>query len=230
MNRTRGFTRMNTVRERLLARVALWGGAAAILGALVVAQPAMAQETDAAADQKVQYWFKICPERKGPDGKPVKVCVSQHEQFNQRSGELNVAMAIREQAGRDSKLLVTVPLGVALPSGIAVKFDKIKEPIKLTYVFCHAEGCVVETAATPQILDAMRKGARVELSVFHTFYNRPVSFSVPLKGFTATLEGDPVDGKQYFQRRQQLRLAIRKRTSDAIKKAREEQKKKADKQ
>ena len=188
--------------------------------------PVAAQENAQQPAQKVQYWFKICPERNGPDGKPVKICVTQHEQFNQRSGELNVAVAIREQSDKTQKLLVTVPLGVALPTGIAVKFDKIKETKKLTYVFCHVEGCVVETAATPEIIDAMRRGARMELSVFHTFYNRPVSFSIPLKGFTASLEGSPVDGKQYFQRRQQLRLSIRKRTSDAIKKARAEQEKK----
>ncbi len=217
---------MNTMKQRFSVRK-LFRGAALVLAATgLTAGHAAAQETTAAAEQKVQYWFKICPERKGPDGKPVKICVTQHEQFNQRSGELNVAVAIRQQEGKKEKLLLTVPLGVALPTGIAVKFDKIAEPVKLTYVFCHAEGCVVDTAATPQILDAMRKGAKIDLSVFHTFYNRPVSFSVPLKGFTATYKGDPVDGKQYFQRRQQLRLAIRKRTADAIKKAQAEQKKK----
>ncbi|MEL7543078.1 MAG: invasion associated locus B family protein [Pseudomonadota bacterium] len=198
------------------------------LAAALVASPAIAQETGgAAAEKKVQYWFKICPSRADAEGKEIKICVTQHEQFNQRSGELNVAMAIRQQDGKKPKLLVTVPLGVALPTGAAVQFDKIKEPIKFTYVFCHAEGCVIDTEATPQIVDAMKAGASANISVFHTFYNRPVSFNVPLKGFTATLDGDPVDGNQYFQRRRQLRLAIRKRTSDAIKKAQEEQKKKA---
>jgi len=203
---------MNGITKRLPARMALAG--AALLFAGIATGPAQAQET--AAAEKVQYWFKICPVRKGADGKPSKICVTQHEQFNQRSGELNVAVAIRVQEGRKDKLLLTVPLGVALPSGIAVKFDKIKEPLKFTYVFCHAEGCVVDTEATPQIMDALRKGARIELSVFHTFYNRPVSFSVPLKGFTKSFEGEPVDGNQYFQRLQQLRLSLRKSTAEAI--------------
>ena len=42
--------------------------------------------------------------------------------------------------------------------------------------------------------------------------------------FTKSLEGNPVDGAQYFQRRRQLRLQIRKRTADAIKAAQEKQK------
>lgn len=217
---------MNTIRRRFSVRN-LFAAAAMVFGAMSLSSGVGHAQETAAADKKVQYWFKICPERKGPDGKPTKICVTQHEQFNQRSGELNVAVAIRQQEGKKDKLLLTVPLGVALPTGIAVKFDKIAEPIKLTYVFCHAEGCVIDTAATPQIIDAMKKGAKMELSVFHTFYNRPVSFSVPLKGFTAILKGGPVDGATYFKQRQQLRLAIRKRTSDAIKKAQADQKKKA---
>jgi len=219
---------MNVIGMGLGARSALTSVAlVAVVIAGLAAVPASAQETDSGTTHEkapsIQYWFKICPERKGPDGKPFKICVTQHEQFNQRSGELNVAVAIRQQEGKKDKLLLTVPLGVALPTGIAVKFDKIKEPLKFTYVFCHAEGCVVDTAATKQIIDAMRKGAVVNMSVFHTFYNRPVSFSVPLKGFTKVLEGPPVDGNNYFQRRRQLRLQIRKRSADAIKKAREAQ-------
>lgn len=216
---------MNAYQSRMSARRLFSGVAAALAGLVLWAPASFGQETTQApaAAQEVQYWFKICPIRKDAEGKDVKICVSQHEQFNQRSGELNVAVAVRQQKDKKDKLLITVPLGVALPTGIAVKFDKIAEPLKFTYVFCHAEGCVVDTEATPQIVDAMRKGKDVSISVFHTFYNRPVSFNVPLKGFTATFEGEAVDGNQYFQRRQQLRLAIRKRTSDAIKKAREAQ-------
>ncbi|MEL6287584.1 MAG: invasion associated locus B family protein [Pseudomonadota bacterium] len=221
-----------TVRnfQRASARVALGAVAGAVVAlASFTAAPAIvaAQENAnaggaAPAPLPKRNWYKICPVRKGADGKDTRICVTQQEQFNQRSGELNVAVAVRKQESKKDKLLITVPLGVALPSGVAVKFDKIEQPLKFTYVFCHAEGCVIDTEATPQIVDAMKAGANMNISVFHTFYNAPVRFDVPLKDFTAALDGEPVDGNLYFRTRRGVRLAIRKRTADLIKKQREE--------
>ncbi len=199
-----------------------------------------AQEKKAAAKKSQNPWVKLCLDepgiKKGEDGKIQQVkrksCYTMTERLDINTGLVLSAIKLREVEGVEKKaLIVTVPLGMALAPGLRVlvysgpqwkkaiakeKVDekKLKE-LKFTYLSCDVIGCDAGIEATKDIIDALKKGAGVNILALNT-QGRIFSSPMPLKGFTDAHKGKPVDNKKYAQARQQLMAQIQKRRQDQI--------------
>lgn len=161
--------------------------------------------------KKQSAWVKICDKVTFTKDLKKEICITHHERLDGNSGMVLVSAAVRKVEGaKTQRFMVMVPLGMALPPGIQVKFDKDKTPIKLRYSICHPGGCTAETVATPEIITKLRKGNQLMVAAI-TAVGKPIGFPVPLTGFSAAYDGKPVDGKKYANARRQLMLQIRKR-------------------
>jgi invasion protein IalB len=228
-----------TTKTPLGARVGLLG-MALLLGASLVAAPAMAQDKKPApadkkpaataaapAGEEQSAWVKLCeeaPNLQDPK-KKLNVCLTHHERLDGNSGRVLVSAAVREVDGQDKKaLMVMVPLGMALPPGVQVKVDE-NEAVKLQYTLCHAAGCTAEAEATPAVIEQMKKGKQVVVAAIN-LAGKAIGFPVPLTGFDKSLAGKPVDNEKYKEARKRLMLQIRDRQIELAKKAKEEADKK----
>ncbi|MEO1280216.1 MAG: invasion associated locus B family protein [Pseudomonadota bacterium] len=224
-------------------------GAALAVASLMVTQPALAQDKKPAANANAK-WVKLCSDipviARGKDGKPTvgedgkpkreakKMCLTQHEAIDGRTGIPLVTAALREVAGEDKKtFLVGMPLGMNIPTGIRIAFhsksewDKISKDgkfadpksvkwTKLQFVHCLETNCIAETAATPELIKSLEAGAVMTAAAVN-FEGGPVALPVPLTGFKAAKEGKALDMKQYAQARGQMMQKIRERQQEAIK-------------
>ena len=201
------------------------------LGVALAASPASAQKAPAKkapaaagkeADAKKQSaWVKLCEtakmrkpqadKKKKPEIITKKICLTHHERLDAQSGIVMVSAAIRKVEGdTKERLLIMVPLGMALPAGVQAKIDDQKTPIKLRYTLCHAGGCTAETEATPAIIAQLKKGNRMIVAAVNAT-GRPFYAPVPLVGFSKTYGGKPIDNRAYSQARRRLMGEIRKR-------------------
>lgn len=196
-------------------------------GALILAAPATAQQPtnhEPAPAQKAgtttkttnSAWVKLCETQKG--SKKGKVCLTHHERFHPTTGQPLISAAIRQIDGQKQEMvMVMVPLGRMLRSGLILKVDEEK-PVKLNYAFCTSVGCVAETPATPEILASFKKGK--ELSIGTIDINRKrIGFKVSLTGFAITYDGPPIDRKIYAKARKQMFQQIRARQVELLKRA-----------
>lgn len=195
--------------------------AAALAGSVMMSSHAAAQEEQKQPQQDA--WVKLC--EKAPslqeEGEQMDVCLTHHERIDGNTGRVLVSAAIRQVEGKDQKsLMVMVPLGMAIPSGVQAKVDD-NEPIKLKYTLCHVGGCTAETPATEEVIEQFRQGERLVVAAMN-LGGKPVGFPVPLNGFTKAYSGDPVDNEKYRAARQQLMQTIRQRQMAMMKKAQEE--------
>lgn len=182
--------------------------------------------------EKAQY-AKVGADGKptmGADNKPVmedkSMCLTHHEQMT-AAGMTLVSAAIQQLEGvpqMGMMLMVPPAVGLTIPAGMkAVVYTKEqwakvqkKEQIDekdligqtLVFTMCHQNGCTAENEATPQLLEAMKKGAVMVAYARHPS-GRPVAFEVPLNGFDATLSGAPVQNEIYKAQREKLWEQIR---------------------
>jgi invasion protein IalB len=177
------------------------------------------------------------------DKKPVledkKLCLTHHEQMT-AAGVTLVSAAIQQLEGVEKLgMMVMVPsaVGLTIPTGMKVivydkaqwekaqKKEKIDETKlvaqNLVFTMCHQNGCTAENEATPQLVDAMKKGAVMVALAIHVS-GRPVSFQVPLNGFATTIDGKPVDNALYKEQREKLWAHIRGNQLEQIKKYQEQ--------
>jgi invasion protein IalB len=171
--------------------------------------------------------------KSGPDGKPQldkdnkpvleekQLCLTHHEQMT-NTGITMVSAAIQQLEGIDKlHMMVMVPptTGIVMPAGMSVvvynkeqveKLEK-KEQLdektlvgqKLMFTICHQNGCTAENEATPQLVEAMKKGVVMVAYATHVS-GQPIPYQVPLVGFTPTFDGKPVDNKAYQDQRSKL--------------------------
>lgn len=224
-------------------------GAALAVASLAMAGGAVAQDKKAAAGKAGAKWVKLCNDigivsrdksgkpEVGEDGKPKritkKMCLTQHEAIDGRTGIPLVTAALRTVEGQDTKtFLVGMPLGMNIPTGIRVAFhsqsewEKISKDgkfanpksvkwTKLRFVHCLETNCIAETKATPELIDQLKKSAVMTAAAVN-FEGGPIALPVPLTGFTAALTGQPVDMKEYAVARSKMMLKIRERQKAAI--------------
>ena len=198
-------------------------------GALFMAGPAIAQQpakpapaappAAKAKDSKKttsSAWVKLCEKQK--DEKKGNICLTHHERFHPTTGQPLVSAAIRTVEGQKQEMvMIMVPLGRLLPSGVVLKVDKEK-PVLMNYGFCTSVGCVAETPATPEILAKLKKGG--ELTIGTIDINRkPIGFRVSLAGFTTAYDGPPIDREIYTKARKQMFQQIRARQIELLKRA-----------
>lgn len=181
----------------------------------------------------------------GPDGKPQMVdgkpvmeektlCLTHHEQMT-NVGVTMISAAIQQLEGIDKlHMMVMVPptSGIVMPAGMSVvvydkdqvaKLEK-KEQIdqktlvgqKLMFTICHQNGCTAENEATPQLVEAMKKGVVMVAYATHVT-GQPIPYQVPLVGFKTTFEGKAVDNQAYQEQRKKLQETFMANRLEAMK-------------
>jgi len=81
--------------------------------------------------------------------------------------------------------IASLPLGVYIPSGVAVDVDD-DMVFKAQLLECREdEGCRAAFDLRPKILDAMKKGNEMTIAIVDGRTRRAISFNFSLQGFTA---------------------------------------------
>ena len=210
---------------------------------MIAAAPAYAQKAPAKkAAKAANYWVKLCETvnipKKAAAGKKVefdkrKMCVTQSERVNGQTGQVIVAVGLRKLEGKDGyDLNVTLPLGVALPTGVRFTVlnkeqweratnkkkpvtEKELKPVTMKFLFCSVSGCTAEAPATPEIIKSMQSGGGIVVFA-KSLRGRIVPSEVPLDGFPATFGGKPTDSKLYNAQRVKMMQQIRQRLREQI--------------
>ncbi len=202
-----------------------------------------------AAPQQQSAWVKLCEKvgfvGKDKDGKEQKaeksICLTHHERLDGTTGMVLVSAALRQIEGQEKQhMMVMVPLGMAIPPGLhtkvvsadlwakAQKNEKIDDSkiagSKMQFTLCHPAGCTAELEVTPELLGGMKTGGGLLVYAVNAA-GQVIVFPIPLTGFTAALDGPPVDNKQYSDARKHLMEQIRQRQIEAIEKYKKEQEK-----
>lgn len=158
----------------------------ALLLAMLAFNPVIAQEAEDGDVPTYGDWGKVCEEGPaGEDGKSLgEVCYIFQNVTNKDNGKM--VMQVRIGLASNSKqpvMIVTLPLGVLIPSGAALMMDGI-DPLKLPFLACAPEGCTtVGQPLSDAMIAAMKKGDQAQVRV--ALLNRKVlSLPVSLKGFT----------------------------------------------
>jgi invasion protein IalB len=158
-------------------------------------------------------WVKLCDKNEQTQNK--QVCLIKYEGLDPKTGDIQVTAAVRTTEGSDKQdLAVTLPSShtLVMPAGIQVKIDD-GQPLPLQYKVCIKQSCQAQAEVTKEVLDMMRKGERM-LVVALDIWQKPVTFSVPLNGFTTTFDGAPVDPARYKETRLRMMTAAKKAAED----------------
>lgn len=214
------------------------------------AKGAAAQPAAAAPAGEQSAWVKLCEKapvmEKDKDGKDVRaeksICLTHHERLDGNTGMVLVSAAIRQVEGLDKQhLMIMVPLGMAIQPGLratvynkemwekAQKNEKVDDaklsPVKLNFSLCHPAGCTAELELTKELIDQLKGGAGI--MVFSINANgQVIAFPVPLTGFAAALDGQPVDNAKYSEARKQLMGQIQQRQQQMAEEYRKQQEQK----
>jgi invasion protein IalB len=177
---------------------------------------AMAQQAPPqAAPQKVwvdySAWVKLCTTSEQAENK--QICVIKYEGLDPKTGDVEVTAAVRLVEGKQ-EFVVAVPTShtLVMPAGVQIRIDE-GQPLALQYKLCIKESCQAQMTLTKQGLDMMRKGERM-LVVGLDIKQKPVTFSIPLNGFSKTFDGEPVDEARYKETRMRM-LADAKKAAAA---------------
>jgi len=164
------------VRALLLAAALLGSGAPALAQDAAPVQPA---ETTAT----YQDWLMRCV---APADQP-RTC--EVVQTLQMEGQGVVATIAVGRATTDSPLLVViqVPQGVWLPSGITLKIAKDGEPLLLEYKRC-GQICIAEATLDAAVVDSMKAAVEAGGFTFQDGAQREVALPVSFNGFSSALD------------------------------------------
>ncbi len=89
----------------------------------------------------------------------------------------------REGQTESRALVVTVPLGVHLPSGMRLQVDDA-EAIDLTYERCDQGGCYAGSILDASLLESLMKGNDCRVT-FNNLNGKSITATMSLSGFTA---------------------------------------------
>jgi invasion protein IalB len=192
---------------------------------------------------------KVPVVKKDKDGKETgkeekQACKTMYESFDPNTGGPLVAISIEEGEGIDKKAMtIIVPPGVALPPGLSLavfqkdQWDKVAaqnkegkavkpeelglKPYNFKFLHCAPTGCVSLTEATTELLDQMKTGVGVMIRVADVS-GRVVDLAVPLKGFSESFTGAPVDTKEFLKDRQTRLTALAQKRAEAVERFKKE--------
>jgi invasion protein IalB len=156
-----------------------------------------------------QYdWVKVCPPKEQNGGK--ELCVIQRE-FVSDEGQPVMAIAVYDTKGEGRKVVFVVPPGFLLQPGLRYTVDNGKaEPAR--FQIC-LQGCFAESLPKDDVLNAMRRGNLISVSLQNQFA-REVVFQAPLTGFGKAFDGPGVDPATYDQQNRQLREQMEKQAEE----------------
>jgi invasion protein IalB len=163
------------VRNRLLALTGWAAGLAALAG------PAAAQPQ---SGQAYEDWQVRCAR---PNETAPEQCHIGQTVVTKENGKpfLYIGVGYAPDRPDGPVLLVTVPLGIHLPSGVTLQIDQ-GQPLGLLVERCDRNGCHAGLALDGKTLASMQKGLMARVSIRDSARN-PVKVPISLKGFTAGL-------------------------------------------
>jgi invasion protein IalB len=211
-------------------------------------QPAAAQP----AGQPESAWVRLCDKGtltgKDKEGKEQKkeldICMTLHEQIDANSGTVLVSAGF-QQVKLDGKekqhFSITVPLGMALPYGLAVTvfpkdiWEKVQKRVKLEeaeqkklksvklgYSYCIPGGCSAEMEASADLINMLKDGAGFVVEAVR-MPGTPVGQLVSLNGFNKALQNPPTDSKKFKEARTELMKQIYERRKQMIEELQKQQ-------
>jgi len=133
-----------------------WAAAAAMLGAILVSAPALAQAPAAAAPQAkpdvstFDDWQVRCFPVQSPSP-----CDMFQEQGYQRTNQRILSISVAYVPGLDRYALqISVPLDIAIPKGVTIQTDSYTSPA-MRYRRCDRNGCYVEMGADKNLIESI---------------------------------------------------------------------------
>jgi invasion protein IalB len=163
-------------------------------------------------------WVKICTKEEKSGGK--QVCLVRYEGLDPKTGAILISAAVRTVEGENKEyLLVNLPTSqaLAIPAGVQIKMDQ-SEPIQLQYTVCLPPSCQVQTVLPKETVEKMRKGTQMFVGAVNAA-GKTIVFPIPLKGFSKTSDGPPVDNRAYQAARAQMIQAAREHQMELAKEA-----------
>lgn len=212
----------------LATALALAAGSLAPMGA--AAQQAAPPPAEEAGEQVLvsvvpepsqTEWTKVC----GNDPESnAQICYTTRD-FVSEQGEPVLSMAVYDVAGgaadAESKIVrLILPLGLLLQPGIRFAVDQ-NRPTNGAFAICFPNGCFAEAPIEEEGVNQFKRGNTLNISVQNQI-GQVVTFAVPLEGFTAGFDGDPIDPAELEAQQRQLQEELQRR-SDEMRQRLEEQ-------
>ena len=174
---------MRYPRLSVVLAVCLLAGSGFVLERPVAAQSAKAKsaasESKGANPQAAPKipWIVNCASVTGQVN-----CEAVQRLMLQKTGQLLLGITIRLPKGaKDPTMMVQLPHGMYLPSGVSLKIDDSaakKEPVQT----CDAKGCYVGLAIDPGLLKTMQSGKAMTVT-FQNLAKKDITIPVTLSGF-----------------------------------------------
>jgi invasion protein IalB len=166
-------------------------------------------------------WTKVC----GTDpGTESEICYTTRD-FVSDQGQPVLAVAVYDVSGgpadAPSKIVrLLMPLGLLLQPGVRFAADQ-NRATNGTFAICFPNGCFAEAPVADEIITQFKRGNTLNVSVQNQI-GQVVTFAVPLAGFTAGFDGDPIDPQALEDQQRRLQEELQRR-SDELRQRLEEQ-------
>jgi invasion protein IalB len=127
-------------------------------------------------------WTVNCVQKQG------KHCLLLHQQTQQNGQRILAIEMVGSADGKTATGTLVVPFGLALGAGVSLQLDEKPSEAPVRFSTCLPAGCVVPLSFDGASLAALRTGTTLKTIAKAANTNEPVSFSVPLKGFSAAFD------------------------------------------
>ena len=182
-----------------------------VLGVLA-ATPAIAQDKPSVEDARktLESWNKIQDpiydaKTKEVVANPIVVQKILLNDNNQQVASLGIQI---DEEKKESKLVIEVPIGARLDSGLAIRLDEEK-PITLPYRVCFPTSCFAEMTVTEDFIAKMKAGNMLGVLVRPFPAGDIVGLPFSLQGFTASYDGAVVPVEKLLAARQSIDESLR---------------------
>ena len=128
------------------------------------------------------------PPQEGAAVAPKKQCGMTQTAFSEKNKKIGIKLVVvrGKQDGKDvTKLRVLAPIGVYLPTGVALEIDGAAVS-RVPFTICIPSSCIAIADAQPKTLDKLKKGTKANFIVYlGPGAGFPITIS--LEGFAAGL-------------------------------------------
>jgi invasion protein IalB len=117
-----------------------------------------------APGKRFRDWTKECERVK--DEKRARCYIFQTIALNNSDQPiLRAVIGHLTEDPKETVMMLTVPLGVYLPSGLEMEIPKFLKPQKEDYLSCDNNGCRVVIKVTPDMSTALRLGSKAKITI-----------------------------------------------------------------
>jgi invasion protein IalB len=159
-------------------------------------------------------WTKVCG-RDQAAGKDI--CYTTRDFGVQADQQPILALAVYDIKGDDQRIVrLLLPIGLMLKPGFRFSVDK-GAATEGGFEICFPNGCFAEAKIKTPIVDSLKKGTTLTVSVKNQVGNE-VDFNIPLNGFGESFDGPAIDPKVLEEQQKKLQEELQKRAEEERKK------------